>query len=215
MIIGKKTEAHFNSPNSYASLVRQQCENGFYDKFNSYMFDGVVLDIGANIGLFSMMASKIAKKVYSVEPTKSHIEVFEEIMQLNNISNVELIPKALTKEACKIPFYQCTINSTMNSVFQYGPNSFSEYEVEGVPLNSIIKKTNEISFMKLDIEGSEKFLLNCDYFLDSLKQVKSIFIEIHEVDGKSFDILHNEWAVRLSKVYSNITRIGIDGIFCH
>jgi len=54
---------------------------------NYYEFvdkDDVVLDIGANIGLFSILSKK-AKKIICVEPIKECIPVLEKNLQSNNL----------------------------------------------------------------------------------------------------------------------------------
>ena len=69
--------------------------------------DLVILDIGANVGLFTLYAQDSASKVISVEPTPSHQNLFEKIC--GKYENVELVKAALSdkNEDCKLLHVQC------------------------------------------------------------------------------------------------------------
>ena len=59
--------------------------------------DSIVMDIGANMGDFTMMAAaKCALgRVYAIEPISEYISVLETNKTLNRLSNVEIIQVAL------------------------------------------------------------------------------------------------------------------------
>ncbi len=52
--------------------------------------EDIIIDIGANIGAFSIYASRRAKhgKVYSYEPFKNHYKRFLDNIKLNNLKNI-------------------------------------------------------------------------------------------------------------------------------
>lgn len=215
---GEKAISHFSNSNSYATVVLQQITDGFYDPYLPYMKDKVVIDAGANVGLFSIVASKEASVVYAIEPTKSHQEVFTELMSENKVDNVVLYKAALTDGSKEVTLFESAGNSTMNSIFAYGPNISKTYKVEGYALSDILeiaKITEPVGFFKLDIEGSEKYLYNSVEFFKALSNVESILIEVHEVDGKSFDTLTSEWVTKLSEIYHTVDKMGVDGVFAH
>lgn len=57
-----------------------------------------ILDIGANIGAFTVYAARIAKEegiVYGVEPVASNFSVLEENVKLNDLQNVRLLRAAV------------------------------------------------------------------------------------------------------------------------
>jgi len=57
----------------------------------------VIIDAGANLGLFSALASSLGATVYAFEPVKSTREKYlEKTAQLN--SNINIIPLALSNE---------------------------------------------------------------------------------------------------------------------
>jgi len=47
----------------------------------------VVIDIGANIGLYSLISAKRVRKVYAFEPVKQAADIFAENKKLNKFNN--------------------------------------------------------------------------------------------------------------------------------
>src|SRR5437016_8944308 len=54
----------------------------------------MVWDIGANVGLYTLLASKKAGRVIAVEPLPENLSYLEKHIRLNGISNVEVVPAA-------------------------------------------------------------------------------------------------------------------------
>ena len=52
--------------------------------------DSVIVDFGANLGLWTYFASDFAKKLYSVEPTEAHFKCLTKMIDQNNLKNVSL-----------------------------------------------------------------------------------------------------------------------------
>ena len=52
-----------------------------YEPYLEKVKDAVVLDIGANIGVFTLYASKYAKQVYSVEPSLTHFNALSVMLK--------------------------------------------------------------------------------------------------------------------------------------
>lgn len=76
---------HVSSGTSQARLIAVQLETPFYPYFKDK--DGlVVLDLGANIGLFSIHVSDCCSKIFAVEPTPSHFSILQK-----NIKNLPVI----------------------------------------------------------------------------------------------------------------------------
>lgn len=70
-------------------------------RLNGIRLDGAtVLDVGANIGAFSLRAASLGARVIAVEPEAANRGVFEKALALSGLaSRVELLPIALGKEA--------------------------------------------------------------------------------------------------------------------
>jgi FkbM family methyltransferase len=119
--------------------------------------DSVVLDIGASVGGFSVMAAQRCKHIYAVEPL--HAEILRENLKLNNINNCTVLEFAVG-------------NREMMGELSFGRISKT---VHFVTLNDILKMIPEkIDFMKCDIEGNERYI---DFSL-----FQNIEAEMHEFD---------------------------------
>ncbi|MCS7121544.1 MAG: FkbM family methyltransferase [Archaeoglobaceae archaeon] len=58
----------------------------------------VVVDAGAHVGLFTIYASRKAKKVIAIEPNPKNYSLLELNIKRNNLKNVKAIKKALWYE---------------------------------------------------------------------------------------------------------------------
>ena len=105
----------------------------------------VVFDIGANIGFYTLLFSKLVGengKVYAFEPDPETFSLLKRNIGENNINNVVLINKAVSNKEEKIDFYILESNTSGNSVFKEN-------------LDKVASKSIKVDFVKLDIEGSE------------------------------------------------------------
>jgi len=171
---------HFLNSNNYADIVLNQLNQ---DRFYDPIFEGEenlnILDIGGNIGLFSLYVHDSANTVYSIEPTPDHFRILQELTA--NYPNIQPINVALHNSDTALDFYISDENSTMNSsVNQYG----KKIQVEGLTLKSLIDKLGleHIDFIKCDIEGSEMLALSEETVAPVKDIVDSWFIEVHATD---------------------------------
>lgn len=121
--------------------------------------DDVWADMGGNIGAFAVYAAKICKKVYCYEPEEENIKMIKKNLELNNTTNVVLVPKAVVPTSYKhdkIVFYvsKDPNHFWMHSIFaRVGriPNREKVY----VPVQRFGEIPKEINCLKIDIEGAE------------------------------------------------------------
>lgn len=168
---------HFQNGHNFADVVLNQINNDtLYDRVLKDKDDLVILDIGANIGLFSLHAQQSAKNIYALEPTPSHFKKLKELTK--EYSNIQPLEIALNDRDEEISFYMSDHNSTMNSsVNQYG----RETKVQGRTLLSVIKELglSHVDFIKCDIEGSEMRALNEKSISEVKDLVDEWFVEAH------------------------------------
>lgn len=190
------TENHFNNPNNYADIVLNQINTDrFYDPIFEDEQDLVILDIGGNIGLFSLYVHDRCKNVYAIEPTPSHFEILKELTE--TIPNIIPINLAIHNENTNIDFYISEENSTMNSsVNKYG----KQITVEAVTIKSLINRLNldHVDFIKCDIEGSEMAALTEQTIGEVKDLVDSWFIEVHATDSETLKGIDS---LRANKAY--------------
>lgn len=176
-------QAHFDNRANFADIVLNQINT---DRFYDDILDGedelTILDVGGNIGLFSLYAHDKSKAIYPVEPTPGHFHILKDLTK--NYPNIHPINVALHNEDTTIDFYISEENSTMNSsVNKYG----TKVEVQARTLASLIKELNleHVDFVKCDIEGSEMAALT-DETVGAVKDiVDAWFVEVHATDTET------------------------------
>jgi len=119
------------------------------------------LDLGANIGLHSLIMEKLDFKTTSFEPDPITASTFKKIMEANKISNYELIEAAIGDFNGLSNFYRVTNNLTGSHLegardsLPYG--GYDEIKVEVRSINDLL--VNNYDFIKMDVEGSEAELM--------------------------------------------------------
>jgi FkbM family methyltransferase len=145
----------------------------------------VFFDIGANIGAYSLVASKIVGqegKVHSFEPVSAVFERFQENIKLNNITNITANRNAVYQSSQILElFVSSKENAGMSSIYHHDTESGKVEKVEAVAIDDYVIKNNiqRIDLIKIDIEGAELFALKG--MTNSLKRFRpGIIIEISD-----------------------------------
>lgn len=120
-----------------------------------------VLDLGANYGLFSSLASSKECQVYAFEPTEEVIQRF--LCKLSEIDeNVKVINKAVSNFTGTGAF---RINPNKSSCNSLQDNALTSdnliVEVATTTVDDFIEneKLSSVDFIKADIEGAERLML--------------------------------------------------------
>lgn len=180
-ITDDEIDKHLNDEKTCAKIIiRQINTERIYDRFLKDKKDLVILDIGANVGLFTLYAKDSASRIVSVEPTPSHQHLFEKIA--GKYENVELVKAALSNKDEDINFYICNYNSTCNSLVE---REGDVVKVEGLTFNSLLKKNNleHVDFCKIDIEGSEMIAITEENLKPVYDKIDRMFIEVHATES--------------------------------
>jgi len=144
--------------------------------------DWIVLDIGANIGYYSLIAAGIVKKghIYAFEPDARSIFQIRENLSLNHIKNADVVAAAVSDQDTGASFYAAgPENIGMSGLTQ--PENFTG---TGVMVRTIRLDTwvvenqiKKVDCIKMDIEGAEyKALTGMKQLLQQFRPV--LFIEI-------------------------------------
>lgn len=124
-----------------------------FDKFLKP--DGTMLDIGAWIGPTALYASKRTKQIFAFEPDPIAFFRLCQNLDLNSIENVTPYPVAVSDKWGGIPFGPKTgFGDSMSSQI-WAKNS--DEKVGAVSFEGIIAEIKP-DFIKIDIEGGEKFI---------------------------------------------------------
>jgi FkbM family methyltransferase len=145
---------------------------------------GTVLDIGANIGLFTELAiRKGASEVVSVEINEKAIGIFEDIH--SGRENVRLVKKAVYDKTGEIEIHTDPNNSLVGSVFQDHTAGLSETViVKSISIDDLIDDYNleDVGLVKIDVEGSEYAIFD-GMSDDTLDKLNNIILEFHDNFG--------------------------------
>jgi len=183
---------YYNDGASFTKhIIEKEINNGHYDEplFKNIFKnnDAVVIDGGANIGLFSLFMHTACKKIFAVEPTTKHLNVLRDLADLLEIKNIEFCEVAFNNYAGKCMFMVDEGNTTQNRISNFG------MQVDCLPIIDFIRNCGEpqIDLLKIDIEGGEKFAILEDPTFDSIVDMcKNIYIEIHPPFVNPVDIVN-------------------------
>ena len=135
----------------------------------------IVLDAGANIGIFTNYAyRKGAKKIYSFEPCSEAFQAL--IVNSGEIAETYKLGLSFEPGSEKLYYEQ---GNTMSSSVKYGEGEFEHILVESI--DSLHRKNlfERLDFLKIDAEGSEIDILNGAREMLSEQKIKKISFEYH------------------------------------
>jgi FkbM family methyltransferase len=119
------------------------------------------LDIGAHLGLFSVLLSRLVGsqgRVFSFEPTSSTFDVLKDTLSLNGCENVETLQAAVSNYVGTATFFEMTTpGCNSNSLV---PNAGLPRSVEVTTVDAIRERCGRpIDLLKIDAEGAEFSIL--------------------------------------------------------
>ena len=142
---------------------RYSC-TGPYEYGNVYLEEGdIVFDIGANMGLFSAVASRYGAKVFAFEAIPGIINNYlSKTANMNgniHIQNFAVWDKEETLTFSYIP--RCISASRVNQFGKTQSDDDEQLTVQAIPLDTFVEKNGitRVDFIKVDIEGAERNML--------------------------------------------------------
>jgi len=148
-------------------------------------------DIGANVGLYSIYASKYNKSiVYSFEPSVFNLEILARNININHLQDlITIVPLPLTNRMGIQKFKMSNITwggalSTFGENFDQWGNDLDvstfEYSFPGISMDDVktVLNIESPSYIKIDVDGIEHLILEGG--IEILKSVKSILLEVND-----------------------------------
>jgi FkbM family methyltransferase len=170
--------------------------------------EGIVIDVGANIGIYSIILAKCHPKlkVIAIEASPDIFARLRSNCELNELSNVTLVNTAISNQDNGITeFYERDSMSTMFKDFlaEFGINddNLDKRQIQTRTLDSIIENMNlnDISLLKLDIEGAEILALRGASNSLGQKKIRNLLIEYHSrTNLEQLIILMEEYGYKYS-----------------
>ena len=142
-----------------------------------------VIDIGAHIGLFSLLVSQLCKtgKILSFEPVSENFDLLVSNLKLNHIENISPFNMAVSKNSGRLDLFLNNDQSAHN-IFSKSSESIS---VESTSLQKIFdeNKISSCKLLKLDCEGAEYQIID-SLPSEYLDKIQNIVMEYHLADTK-------------------------------
>jgi len=143
------------------------CFMGTYDPLLDRVSESdIVVDGGANIGVFSLLAARKAKVVYAVEPNPRNFEILCMNLRLNHCDNIVPINAALSER--------------VGGGFLRGEGEVSHLSSSGLPIKTVTVDSvagGAATCIKLDVEGATMLAMRG---IKSLDKVHEICFELEQ-----------------------------------
>lgn len=116
--------------------------------------DFICFDIGANVGLYTLMFSQISKHVYAFEPLPRNISYLYRTLAVNHVDNATIVPFAVSDSISLSSFMEgenCAIGMLDNK---------GKIPTITVSLDDFISTYKVVpQILKIDVEGAEMSVL--------------------------------------------------------
>ncbi|EKT3956178.1 FkbM family methyltransferase [Flavobacterium psychrophilum] len=140
----------------------------------------VMIDAGANVGYTSVYFANHYKKglILGIEPSFDNFNVYKENIKV--VKEIEII--GYQKALSPIKGVKYDIDRSFRDGKDWSISTNENGIIEGITIQELIneKQIENVTLLKIDIEGAERFIFTLDNDVSFLKIVKVIAIEIHD-----------------------------------
>jgi FkbM family methyltransferase len=165
-------------------------ENDIIERFCPKPGDTVV-DIGAHIGKYTIIASKrigANGKVIAIEAHPVNYEMLNHNIKLNGLTNVTTLNYAVYSKETKIKLFlpDDKLDHTIYNTLIPSRAKYEEkfIEVNANTLDNLLQKNGiprEVNWIKIDVEGAELEVLKGAHDIMSKSNNIAVFIEVHNI----------------------------------
>lgn len=117
----------------------------------------VFLDVGANVGYFTMLASKLAARVIAIEPNPQNQELIRASVAQAGAQNVTLYPCGLSDRRGEVRLI--TLGSNGAIVTPQNPDQTFHITAQTVTGDELLSAERRIDMIKIDVEMHEAVVL--------------------------------------------------------
>ncbi|MCV0430405.1 FkbM family methyltransferase [Nitrosopumilus sp.] len=143
--------------------------------------NNVIIDLGANVGYYTLKLSKKNKdcKIIAIEPDPNTFKILSQNCELNNLKNIALHNVAISEENGTVKLFQSKTHSGTSSILSKSYSQNESVSIKSITLDNLLGNLyKKIDWLKIDVEGSELFVLKGAS--NTLKITNKIIIELHE-----------------------------------
>jgi FkbM family methyltransferase len=173
---------------------------GFYEVIlrNDYLAAGqsirpgdTVIDVGANIGCFTLLAaSRVGStgRVIAVEPEARAFEQLRRNIELNGARNVIARRLAIGGRQGEVTLHTTAESALFSSIYTHVNRSDVAEGAQIVPMTTLAQLMRDESvarchYLKLDCEGAEHDIV-ASLTRESAQRIGQVTLELHKVEGR-------------------------------
>lgn len=142
------------------SLGRNLMHDGFWEMWVTQFFANaaagskVIIDVGANVGYYTMLFADIVGpkgRVIAIEPQKELVRMIQDGLVANQFYNVDIYEVMAMDKISSCDLY---IDPDFLGDASYLPSATSSYHVLSATIDELVK--GPVDFVKIDVEGAEQ-----------------------------------------------------------
>ncbi|KAF9600557.1 hypothetical protein IFM89_010043 [Coptis chinensis] len=152
--------------------------------------NGVVLDVGANVGMASFAAAVMGFKVWAFEPVFENLQRICDGIYFNRVGDlVVLFEAAVSDRIGNITFHKLvgrldnSAVSASGAKLAFKSNEEVELQVRSIPLDQVVPESERVLLLKIDVQGWEYHVLKGASKLLSRKAGEAPYL-IYEEDER-------------------------------
>ena len=166
---GYKMLVHMEEYKGIDGIAQQLMFQGTYEKYTTILFKRFVgggmnvIDIGANIGYYTLLAAKLVGdkgKVFAFEPEPRNHTLLLKNIELNGYKNIIPRQQAVSSKSGKVKLFLHEVESGAHSLYEVRKDAREAIVVDAVSLDEFFAgKEYPIDIIKIDVEGAEMTVL--------------------------------------------------------
>ena len=193
------------------TFIGQRIALGKYEEYETMLMlsqvnsNSVVVDVGANIGYYTLLLAQKCKLVYAIEPEAETFEILQKNVTENKLNNVVLIRSAVGEKNGKINLFKSRLNNGDHRV--WGEKIGEEVEeVFCRRLDDILENEQKIDSIKIDTQGWEPAVIEGSKKIIE-RDSPTLFMEYSPTDYAMAGLEGRKMIKYLRNVYSTIWEI--------
>jgi FkbM family methyltransferase len=143
------------------------------------------IDVGAHVGYYTLLASKIAKEIISIEPNPFNYKLLKFNLRINKIKNAYALNIAASNYNGESGIFIPKLKGRIATDESKLDNNINKIKIRVVKLDGLLLKIGKNpDVIKIDVEGSEMQVL--EGLQETLRKgVKCLMIEVHSEENKA------------------------------
>jgi FkbM family methyltransferase len=166
-------------------LMNRVKEDATTEFVKSFLRPGMTfVDVGANVGYFTLLAASLGASVVAYEPTPTVVKRLRENIALSGFDSVTVVNAAVADKRGILHLYQSPNDPEANNLFGDGDDPV---KVRAVSLDDDLADhgVQKIDLLKIDAEGAEPLVLIGAARLLRSNSAPTIIIEVNPVSLRS------------------------------